>query len=460
MSKSVLIVDDEQVLRESMASLLKDEGYESIQAPNGRVAYEILLDREVDVVLSDVRMPEMDGMDLLAHLKQLAPQTPVIMMTGYGTVENAVDAIRTGAWDYLLKPVQFDDLLHKIKRAIEFREISQDRETMADQLAEQCTFHHLVSESPNMRTLFEHVRKLSTVKSNVLIVGASGTGKELFARAIHFNGITRNKPFVPVNCGAIPEALLESELFGHKKGAFTGAIHDRVGFFETANGGTVFLDEISSLPKSAQSALLRVLEERIVIPVGDTRARPIDVRVIAASNQDLDKMVEAGEFREDLLYRLNVVKLQLPPLSSRKADIPLLVHHFIDKYSKQMNKQVTGITNGAIRALLTHHWQGNIRELENVIERAIIFAEGREISLADMPFIVDFDDHDAGEDLRESIQQFERQHILYCLRRHRYDKAETAQQLGIGISSLYRKCEELDIPKNLEEADQQKAVDS
>ena len=460
MSKSVLIVDDEQVLRESMASLLEDEGYESIQAPNGRVAHDILLEREVDVVLSDVRMPEMDGMDLLAHLKQLAPQTPVIMMTGYGTVENAVDAIRTGAWDYLLKPVQFDDLLHKIKRAIEFREISRDRETMADQLAEQCTFHHLVSESPNMHTLFEQVRKLSTVKSNVLIVGASGTGKELFARAIHFNGVTRNKPFVPVNCGAIPEALLESELFGHKKGAFTGAISDRIGFFETANGGTVFLDEISSLPKSAQSALLRVLEERVVIPVGDTRARPIDVRVIAASNQDLDKMVEAGEFREDLLYRLNVVKLQLPPLSSRKADIPLLVHHFIDKYSKQMSKQVMGITNGAIRALLTHHWRGNIRELENVIERAIIFAEGREISLADMPFAVDFDDHDAGEDLRESIQQFERQHIIYCLRRHRYDKAETAQQLGIGISSLYRKCEELDIPKNLEEADRQRAADS
>lgn len=453
MNKSVLIVDDEQVLRESMASLLEDEGYETIQAENGQLAHTILLDRQVDVVLTDVRMPEMDGMDLLTHIRQLAPQTPVIMMTGYGTVENAVDALRTGAWDYLLKPVQFDDLLLKIKRAIEFREISKDREQLSDQLAAESTFHNLVSESPNMHTLFEQVRKLSTVKSNVLIVGASGTGKELFARAIHFNGITRNKPFVPVNCGAIPESLLESELFGHKKGSFTGAIQDRIGFFESANGGTVFLDEISSLPKSAQSALLRVLEERVVVPVGDTRPRPIDVRVIAASNQDLDEMVESGEFREDLLFRLNVVKLQLPALSARKADIPLLVHHFIDKYSRQMSKQVTGITNGAIRALLTHQWRGNIRELENVIERAIIFAEGRDISLEDMPFTVDFADNEAGEDLRESIHQFERQHIIYSLRRHRYDKAETAQQLGIGISSLYRKCEELDIPKNLEETD-------
>lgn len=449
MKKVILIVDDEQILRESMATLLEDEGYDTVLAENGRVAHELMLERPVDVVLSDVRMPEMDGLDLLTHIKRLAPQTPVIMMTAYGTVEDAVAAIRVGAWDYLLKPVQFDDLLHKISRALEFGELSRDHEVMAEQLAENSSFHHLVSESPNMLKLFEMVRKLSTVKSNVLIVGDSGTGKELFAKAIHFNGITRNKPFVAVNCGAIPEALLESELFGHCKGAFTGAIRERMGYFETANGGTVFLDEISSLPKSAQSSLLRVLEERVVIPVGETRARPIDVRVIAASNRDLWQMVEDGEFREDLLYRLDVVKLQLPRLSARKPDIPILVHHFIDLYSRQMNKQVKGITNGAIRALLTHPWRGNIRELENVIERSIIFAEGREIGLIDLPFTVDFEDDDAGEDLRDSIRQFERQHIIYSLRRHHHDKAETARQLGIGVSSLYRKCEELGIPKDI-----------
>jgi DNA-binding NtrC family response regulator len=453
MTKSVLIVEDERVLRESLVSLLEDEGYEALEAENGKQAQTILLERSVDIVLSDIRMPEMDGMDLLSHLRQLVPQTPVIMMTAYGTVENAVAAMRTGAWDYLLKPVQFDDLLFKIERAIEFGEMSRDRKTMSEQLGAECTFHNLVSESPIMLALFDQVRKLSAVKSNVLLIGASGTGKELFARAIHFNGITRNKPFVPVNCGAIPEALIESELFGHRKGAFTGAIRDRTGFFETANGGTVLLDEISSLPIGVQSSLLRVLEERMVTPVGDTRPRPIDIRVIAASNQDLDKMAREGKFREDLIFRLNVVKLTLPPLSARKVDIPLLVHHFIDRYSRQMNKQVTGITNGAIRAMLMHEWHGNIRELENVIERAIIFADGKTIRLADLPFGSEFSDDDSGEDLRESIRQFERQHIIYCLRRHRYDKAETASQLGIGISSLYRKCEELDIPKNLDEID-------
>jgi len=455
MNKSILIVDDEKILRESLASLFEDEGYEPLQAENGKEAHQILLERSVDVVLSDVRMPEMDGMDLLEHIRKLAPQTPVILMTAYGTVEYAVAAIRTGAWDYVLKPAQFDDLLLKVKHAIEFGEMAHDRQIMADQLASGSTFHNLISESPNMLKLFEQIRKLSSVKSSVLIVGASGTGKELFAKAIHFNGITHNKPFVPVNCGAIPEPLIESELFGHCKGAFTGAIRDRVGFFESANGGTVFLDEISSLPKNAQSTLLRVLEDRVVVPVGDTKPIPIDVRVIAASNQNLDEMVEQGDFREDLLYRLDVVKLQLPPLAARKCDIPLLTHYFIDRYSKQMNKQVTGITNGAIRALLGHQWRGNIRELENVIERAIIFSEGRDISLADLPFTVEFHDDDECQDLRESIRQFERQHIIYCLRRHQYDKAKSAQQLGIGISSLYRKCEELNIPKNFEEIDRQ-----
>jgi DNA-binding NtrC family response regulator len=453
LSKSILIVDDERVLRESLATLLESEGYEALQAGNGKEAQQILLQRSVDVVLSDIRMPEMDGMGLLAHLRTLQPQTPVIMMTAYGTVENAVAAMRTGAWDYLLKPVQFDDLLLKIERALEFGEMSRDRDTMIEQLAADSTFHNMVSEAPSMHRLFDQVRKLSTVKSSVLLNGASGTGKELFARAIHFNGITRAKPFVPVNCGAIPESLVESELFGHKKGAFTGAVADRVGFFETANGGTVFLDEISSLPKAAQSSLLRVLEDRLVVPVGDTRPRPIDVRVIAATNQDLTKLAQDGEFREDLLFRLNVVTLTLPPLSARKEDIPLLTHHFIERYTQQMGKQIDGITNGAIRALLAHEWRGNIRELQNVIERAVIFAEGRSISVTDLPFATEYADDDEGEDLRESIRQFERQHIIYCLRRHRYDKAQAARQLGIGISSLYRKCEELDIPKNLEELD-------
>jgi DNA-binding NtrC family response regulator len=457
MSKSILIAEDETVLRESLAELLKDEGYEILQAENGKVAHELILQRPVDVVLSDIRMPEMDGLTLLNHLQQIAPQTPVIVMTAFGTIESAVAAMRAGAHDYLLKPVQFDDLLLKVQRALDYQELARSQRVMTEQLASQSTFHNLIGNARSMSQLFDVVRKLSTVKSNVLIIGESGTGKELFARAIHYNGITREKPFVAVNCGAIPDTLIESELFGYRRGAFTGAMRDKIGYFEAANGGTLFLDELSTLPLAVQSSLLRVLEEKVVVPVGDTHPRPISVRIIAASNQDLEKMVEKGEFREDLLFRLNVVKIELPPLRQRKEDIPLLVQHFLDKYTSEMNKRVTGITNGAMRAMLNHSWRGNVRELENVIERAVIFAEGRQISVDDLPFVTEGITDDIGEDLKEALSQFERQHILYSLRRHHYDKAETARHLGIGVSSLYRKLDELNIPKNVGEVDQNTA---
>jgi len=452
MGKTILIVEDEQVLRESIAELLTDEGYDVIAVGDGKAAYELVLKQPVDLVLSDVRMPEMDGLTLLGHLQKLIPDTPVLILTAYGTVDNAVQAMRLGARDYLLKPVQFDDLLMKITRALEYRELVQSQRVVTEQLASESTFHDLVGNSAAMRKLFETVKKLSTVKSNVLIVGDSGTGKELFARAIHYNGMTRNKPFVAVNCGAIPDSLIESELFGYRRGAFTGAMRDKVGYFEAANGGTLFLDELSTLPVSVQSSLLRVLEERVVVPVGDTHPRPVDVRIIGASNRDLQKMVEQSEFREDLLYRLNVVKIELPPLRQRREDIPLLVHHFLDKYTRLMNKNVLGITNGAMRALLNHPWRGNVRELENVIERAVIFAEGRQISIEDLPFAVEGLNDDVSEDLKEALRQFERQHILYSLRKHNYDKPETAKYLGIGVSSLYRKLEEFDIPKDKEPA--------
>jgi DNA-binding NtrC family response regulator len=395
----------------------------------------------------------MDGMELLERLHLLAPETLVIAMTAYGTVDSAVAAMKAGAWDYLLKPVQFDDLLLKVQRAMEFGELSRDRKVMSEQMAADSTFHNLVSEAPRMLELFEQVRKLSTVKSSVLLVGESGTGKELFARAIHYNGTTRGKPFVAVNSGAIPDTLIESELFGHRKGAFTGAVRDKIGFFEAANGGTIFLDEISVLPAAVQSTLLRAIEERVVTPVGDTQSRPIDVRIIAASNQDVEQMVRDGTFREDLFFRLNVVTLTLPPLRQRKGDIPLLVHHFLDKYTREMSKNVHGVTNAAMRALLGHDWPGNVRELENVIERACIFADGRQVGVEDLPFAAPVADGELAEDLKGAMSQFERQHIIYSLRRHNYDKAETAKVLGIGISSLYRKLEELKIPKNLEESD-------
>jgi DNA-binding NtrC family response regulator len=448
MSKTVLIAEDETILRQSLAELLSAEGYEVLQAANGKEAYAMVLKRPVDLVLTDMRMPEMDGLALLNQLKPIAPETPVILATAFGTVETAVAAMRAGAYDYLLKPVQFDDVLLKVQRAIEFGDLSRTQRVITDQLAEQSTFHNVVGNSQPMVKLFEIVRRLSTVKSNVVIVGESGTGKELIARAIHYNGVTRDQPFVPVNCGALPDSLIESELFGYRKGAFTGAMRDKIGYFEAANRGTLFLDEISTLPLEVQSALLRVLEEKVVVPVGDTHPRPIDVRIVAASNQNLEKMVEQKLFREDLLFRLNVVKLLLPPLRQRKEDIPLLVHHFLAKYSREMGKKVTSITNGAMRAMLGHHWRGNVRELENVIERAVIFADGAEIGVQALPFTTESMTDDVDEDLNVAMEHFERQHILYSLRRHNYDKTETARSLGIGVSSLYRKLDSLKIEKH------------
>jgi DNA-binding NtrC family response regulator len=455
MSQSILLVEDEELLRESMAELLEEEGFEVVQAPNGREGHDRLLERAFDLVMSDIKMPELDGTELLRRARRIAPQTPVIIVTAFGTVESAVAAMREGAADYLLKPVQFDDLLLRVRRALEFDSMRRVVKAQADQLAEPSTFHNLIGDSPAMRGLFEKVRKLSSVRSSVLIVGGSGTGKELFARAIHYNGVTRDTPFVAVNCGAIPESLIESELFGHRKGAFTGAVRDREGYFEAADSGTLFLDEISTLPMSVQSSLLRVLEERVVIPVGDTRPRPVGVRIIAATNRDLSELCRERLFREDLMYRLDVVRLELPPLKERREDIPLLIHHFLEQFARDMGKRPVGVTDAAMRAMIDHAWPGNVRELENVIERAVIFADDRAIDIGDLPF-GSLGPTDAGdvEELREAMCRFERRHIIQALRRHRYDKAETAEHLGIGVSSLYRKFDELGIPKNLEQEDE------
>jgi two-component system response regulator PilR (NtrC family) len=460
MAHSILVAEDETVLRESLASLLEDEGYEVLQAADGKEAHDLVLETPVDLVLTDVRMPEMDGMALLSHLRAVIPETPVILITAYGTIQSAVVAMQKGAYDYLLKPIQFDDLRLRIERALAHREADHTRRVVTEQLASESTFRNLVGQSAAIRRLLPMVRKLSQTKSNVLIVGESGTGKEVFARAIHYNGVTRDKPFVAVNAGALPENLIESELFGYRRGAFTGAAADKEGLFEAANGGTLFLDEISGLPFSVQGSLLRAVEEKKVVPVGDTAPRSVDLRIIAASNRDLDKMVEDGTFREDLLFRLNVVTLRLPPLRRRREDIPLLVHHFLAKYSEELNRRVTGITNGAMAALLRHEWRGNVRELENVIERATIFAEGRDITLEDLPFGHPTASDEATEDLKEALRQFERQHILYSLRRHQWDKVKTAGHLGIGVSSLYRKMDDLDIPKNPEPEEGPIAQDS
>jgi len=453
-SKTILLVEDEDLLRQSLAELLTQEGYEVMTAANGLEGRDLALDHPFDLVLTDIRMPEMDGLELLDQLQKISPQTPVVVLTAFGTVESSVHAMRHGAADYLLKPVQFEDVLARVARAMEVGRVRRDRRVLSEQFEAGSSFHALIGQTDEMRHLFDTVRKLSAVRSSVLIAGESGTGKELFARAIHYNGVTRGKPFVAVNCGAIPDSLIESELFGHRRGAFTGAVADRIGYFEAAQGGTLFLDEISTLPLPVQSSLLRVLEQRVVTPVGDTRARPVDLRIIAATNQDLRELHQKGEFREDLIYRLDVVRLEIPPLRDRRHDIPVLAHHFLAKFTEQMGRNVLGITNAAMRAMLNHEWRGNVRELENVLERAVIFAEGREIGVADLPFADGAaTSEEESEELRRATSEFERRHIIESLRRHGYDKALTARRLGIGVSSLYRKMDELSIPKNLEQLD-------
>ena len=453
--KTILIAEDEQVQRESMAAMLIDEGYQVLQAGDGKDAYDLVLKQPVDVVLSDLRMPRMDGMALLEHMQMLAPETPVIMLTAYGTIPNTVAAMRAGAVDYLLKPVQFHDLLRRIRRALDRREVRHSRQVMTEQLSADSSFHNLVGQSHSMQKLFATVRKLSSVKSNVLITGESGTGKDLFAQAIHYNGVTREQPFVAVNSAGIPSSLVESELFGHREGAFTGATRDKVGYFEAAHGGTLFLDEISGLPPVVQCSLLRAIETKMIVPVGDTRPRAVDVRIIAASNRNLTEMVADGEFRLDLLHRLNVVTLELPPLRRRTEDIPLLVQHFLDKCMQTMSKRVTSVSNDAMRALLNYDWPGNVRELANVIEHAVIFADGEQICLANLPFTADDtpDEVDGDEDLKEAIARYEKQYITNSLNRHNGNKTETAKGLGISLSTFYRKLEVMDLPCDSGETD-------
>ena len=451
--KTILIAEDEQLQRESLATMLADEGFRVLQASDGKEAYDLVLKQPVDVIVSDLRMPRMDGMVLLKHMRMLAPETPVIMLTAYGTIQNTVAAMRLGAIDYLRKPVQFEDLLERVSGLLDRRKVRHSHQVITEQLTAASSFQNLVGQTESMQKLFGKVRKLSAVKSNVLITGESGTGKELLARAIHFNGITREQAFVAINSGAIPGSLVESELFGYRQGAFTGATRDKIGYFEAADGGTLFLDEISTLPPVVQSALLRALEDNVIVPVGDTRPRALDVRIIAASNQDLDEMVAAGNFRLDLLYRLNVVALQLPPLRHRTADIPLLVHHFLDKYTQAMDKRVTGVSNGAMRAMLNYDWPGNIRELANVIEQAVIFTEDDQIGVPHLPFTPEGMTDDAGEGLQEALTQYERQYIAASLRRHDNNKIETAKCLGISLSTLYRKLDGVSVPSDLGEVD-------
>ena len=435
-------------MRESLADLLRDESYQVTTAVDGAAAISALDTSEFDLVLSDVRMPGADGLAVLRHSREVAPQTLVLLMTAHATVDSAVEALRRGAQDYLLKPIMLEDVLHKINYLLEHRQLAWENQMLRNMADRKWDFDSLVGRSGAMREVMNLIRRVAPTPSTVLITGESGAGKEIVARGIHHFSELRDRIFLPVNCGAIPETLLESQLFGHMRGSFTGAISNQEGLFQRARGGTIFLDEISDLPLSLQVKLLRVIETKEVLPVGASTPIKVDIRVIAASNRDLGREVEQGRFRDDLYYRLNVFGIEVPPLRERREDIPLLVEHFIRLHNRELKKNCNGADSATLKVLMSLPWKGNVRELDNVIEHAMILAEGDWITVRDLPRALQQEvgfPAPVGDDLRNALRAYEKAHIQAVLAKVNHDKKVAAERLGVSLSSLYRKIEELDI---------------
>ncbi len=449
MPNKILVVDDEDIIRESLSYTLRNENYIVDEAANGLEAFNKIKETSYDLVITDIEMPEMKGTELLREISSMNLQTSTIVITAYGSLETAISALRSGASDYILKPVEFDELLIKVKRLFEVRELLLENRILRKELQREFDYSNIIGKSPAIMQVFEIIKAVADTDSTVLISGNSGTGKELVAKALHFNSARKHKQFIAVNCGAISENLIESELFGHKKGAFTGAINDKEGFMKAAEGGTLFLDEISEMPPQLQVKLLRAVQEKEFTPVGTTANILINIRFIASTNQKLEKLVEEGKFREDLYYRLNVVEIHLPSLKERENDIPLLADFFLDKYRKQMNKQIKGISNDAMRALMNHEWKGEVRELENIIERAVIFCKEELISLKDLPVhfraAVDHPSFPASGSLDDAVKKYEKEIITRTLESNDFNKEKTAEILQVGLSTLYRKMKELNI---------------
>jgi len=383
--KRILIVDDEENFRHMLSVILKKENYEVETASNGEEGLKKATLSSFDQILCDIRMPQMDGMEFLTEAQKMGVEATIIMMSAYGTIDTAIEAMKLGAYDYISKPFKPDEIILTLKKAEERERLRRENELLRKEVQKEYSFENIVSKNEKMINIFEVIKKVAPYKSTILITGESGTGKELIARALHYSSDRSQRPFIPVNCGAIPENLLESELFGHVKGAFTDAIRTKKGLFEEADGGTLFLDEIGELPTQLQVKLLRVLQDGEIRRVGESKSIQIDVRIISATAKDLTKEVNEGRFREDLFYRLNVLPIYIPPLRERKEDIPLLVPHFINKYSQSMNKPVVGITSKALDALMDYKWYGNVRELENTIERAIVLTDRENIELENLP---------------------------------------------------------------------------
>ncbi len=440
---SILVVDDEQHIRQTLQAILERKKYKVTVADDGKAALEIVRQQPIDLILTDLKMPRMDGLQLLKAAKRLAPEIEVILITAYGEVGTAVEAMRNGAFHFITKPPNRSQILLTVARALEKRALVLENQAYRDQLAAAHHGEHIIGNSTVMQKLIAEVEKIAPSDSTVLILGQTGTGKEVIADAIHAASPRCDKAMVKINCAAIPENLLESDLFGHERGAFTGAKEHKLGRFELANGGTLFLDEIGDMSMDLQSKLLRVIQQGEFERVGSTETIRVDVRLIAATNKDLAAAVEAGEFREDLFYRLKVMTLELPPLRERREDVPLLANHFITKYSEKSRKPIRGIAREAVDALKRYDWPGNVRELENVIERAVVLTETGVIELGNLPESVCPGEIADGDSIvipvGTPMNEIQRIAIEAALERTNGDKKLAASLLGITVQTIYRK---------------------
>jgi len=416
--KRILIVDDEASFRNVLTVILRKEGYEVEGATNGEEGLNKISNAAFDHVLCDIRMPKMDGLEFLRESQKAGAEAPVIMMSAFGTVDTAIEAMKLGAYDYISKPFKPDEIILTLKKAEEREGLRKENELLRRQVKKEYSFENIVSKNEKMNKIFEIIRKVAPYKSTILITGESGTGKELVAKAIHYNSDRSKMFFVPVNCGAIPENLLESELFGHVKGAFTDAIRTKKGLFEEADEGTIFLDEIGELPAQLQVKLLRVLQDGEIRRVGESKSIQINVRIIAATVKDLAKEVNEGRFRDDLFYRLNVLHLSIPPLRERKEDIPLLIQHFINKHNHNLNKHVKEVDSKALELLMNYKWSGNVREVENTIERAVVLTDGDRIELDNLPF---------------EIQNFQNEVPMVSMAEEEYSVKKASRMLEMGL---------------------------
>jgi DNA-binding NtrC family response regulator len=445
-SATVLIVDDEDATRSLCHDVVTDSGLRTRTASTTEQALEILDQMPVDILITDLRVPQIGGLELLKRVRTSYPQTAVLVLTQYGTIESAVEATRLGAADYITKPFHIPELRSKLDRIIRLLDVDQENRVLRETLRTRPGFADLIGVSVKMQRVYRLIERVSQHAYPVLILGESGTGKELVARSVHYSGIRRNKPFIPVDCSSLVPTLIEAELFGYVKGAFTGALHAKQGLMEIADGGTLFLDEIGDLPFDMQAKLLRALQEKEVRPVGSTDRIPLSARIIAATNRDLDASVRQGTFRQDLFFRLNVVQIKIPPLRERKTDIPILVNSFLEKFS-EANGRMRTISEDAIARMMAYDWPGNVRELENAIERAIALGSGPILHAGDLPSNLQYGTGERlpqNDELLLPLDELERRAILRALREAGGDKLAAARMLGIGKTTLYRKLKQYD----------------